>query len=183
MPTGGRSSFSLTTEGGAPRIGSADNPIATLDSTIAPNLPVSSTTLFRAKAAKALTFQQIAEALGRDEVAVAALFYGQAKASNADIIKLAELLDVQRGVLATQLDGWPHRGSSFEFPPKEPLIYRLFEIMQNYGLAYKAVINEKFGDGIMSAISFSTNVKKETDDKGDWVVITLRGKWLPFTRF
>ena len=68
--------------------------------------------------------------------------------------------------------------------------------------AYKAVINEKFGDGIMSAISFSTSVKKgtivsadvtmlrcriylltarlstETDDKGqDWVNIHLRGKW------
>lgn len=50
-------------------------------------------------------------------------------------------------------------------PPKEPLIYRLYEIVQNYGYAYKAVLNEKFGDGIMSAISFSTNVKKETDDK------------------
>lgn len=62
-------------------------------------------------------------------------------------------------------------------PPQEPLIYRLYEIVQNYGYAYKAVLNEKFGDGIMSAISFSTKVEKETDDKGDWAVITLRGKW------
>jgi len=53
----------------------------------------------------------------------------------------------------------------------------LFEIVQSYGYAYKAILNEKFGDGIMSAIAFSTNVKKETDEKGDWVVITLRGKW------
>ncbi len=64
-----------------------------------------------------------------------------------------------------------------EMPPKEPLIYRLYEIVQNYGYAYKAVMNEKFGDGIMSAISFSTHVEKETDDKGEWVKITLRGKW------
>jgi len=56
-------------------------------------------------------------------------------------------------------------------------VYRLYEIVQNYGYAYKAVLNEKFGDGIMSAISFSTKVEKETDDKGDWVKITLRGKW------
>ena len=62
-------------------------------------------------------------------------------------------------------------------PPREPLIYRLFEIVQNYGYAYKAVLNEKFGDGIMSAISFSTKVEKETDEKGEWAVITLRGKW------
>lgn len=62
-------------------------------------------------------------------------------------------------------------------PPKEPLMYRLYEIVQNYGYAYKAVINEKFGDGIMSAITFSTKVEKEVDDKGEWCKITLRGKW------
>jgi hypothetical protein len=56
-------------------------------------------------------------------------------------------------------------------------VYRLYEIVQNYGYAYKSVINEKFGDGIMSAISFSTKVEKETDEKGEWVKITLRGKW------
>jgi hypothetical protein len=67
-----------------------------------------------------------------------------------------------------------------DMPPKEPLIYRLYEIVQNYGYAYKAVLNEKFGDGIMSAISFSTKVEKETDEKGDWAVITLRGKWYGF---
>ncbi len=63
-------------------------------------------------------------------------------------------------------------------PPVEPLIYRLYEIVQNYGYAYKAVLNEKFGDGIMSAISFSTKVEKETDKDGNnWAVITMRGKW------
>jgi cyanate lyase len=64
-----------------------------------------------------------------------------------------------------------------EMPPREPLMYRLYEIVQNYGYAYKAVINEKFGDGIMSAISYSTKVEKEVDEKGEWVKITLRGKW------
>lgn len=63
-------------------------------------------------------------------------------------------------------------------PPKEPLIYRLYEIIQNYGYAYKAILNEKFGDGIMSAIAFTTKVEKETDKDGNnWAVITLRGKW------
>lgn len=88
-----------------------------------------------------------------------------------------------------------------DMPPREPLIYRLYEIVQNYGFAYKAILNEKFGDGIMSAISFSTKVEKETDKDGNnWAVITLRGKWylmfpdkygrsklilhrLPFSRF
>lgn len=76
------------------------------------------------------------------------------------------------------MSGFPDRGRTVEMPPKEPLIYRLYEIVQNYGYAYKAVLNEKFGDGIMSAISFSTKVEKETDKDGnDWAVITLRGKW------
>lgn len=84
--------------------------------------------------------------------------------------------------LGVQLAGYPFRGQVMDMPPKEPLIYRLYEIVQNYGYAYKAILNEKFGDGIMSAISFSTKVEKETDKDGNnWAVITLRGKW--YVRF
>ncbi|KAH6680903.1 cyanate hydratase [Halenospora varia] len=157
--------------------------IAVLDSTIVDRLPLSSKTLFDAKATKKLTFEAIASHLNRSEVAVAALFYGQAQASPEDITKLSSLLDVPEQTLTEQLGGFPDRGRAGPMPPVEPLIYRLYEIVQNYGYAYKAVLNEKFGDGIMSAISFSTKVEKETDEKGDWAVITLRGKWLPFTRF
>ncbi|THC99996.1 hypothetical protein EYZ11_000575 [Aspergillus tanneri] len=152
--------------------------LATLDTTQHPNLPASSTTLFQAKAAKKLSFEQIASYIGRNEVATAALFYGQAKASEEDVTKLSSLLDIPREVLEEQLSGFPDRGRSVEMPPREPLIYRLYEIVQNYGYAYKAVLNEKLGDGIMSAISFSTKVDKETDENGNtWAVITLRGKW------
>ena len=140
-------------------------------------LPVSSQTLFAAKWKKQVSFETIAKELGRGEVAVAAIFYGQAKASAEDIQKLSSYLDLDHATLETQLSGWPDRGKSVPCPPKEPLIYRLYEIVQNYGYAYKAVINEKFGDGIMSAITFSTTVDKETDEKGEWVVIKLRGKW------
>ena len=143
-----------------------------------PNLPASSETLFKAKAAKKLSFEQIAQHIGRNEVAAAAVFYGQAKASAEDINNLASLLDIPQPLLQEQLSGFPDRGRSVEMPPREPLIYRLYEIIQNYGYAYKAVLNEKFGDGIMSAISFSTKVEKETDGEGNnWAVITLRGKW------
>ena len=135
--------------------------------------------LFAQKKAKNLSFETIAQALGRDEVAVAALFYGQANASEEDIKKLSQLLEIPENVLlATEITGMPDRGRSVEMPTKEPLIYRLYEIVQNYGYAYKAILNEKFGDGIMSAISFSTHVEKEVDDKGvEWVNIHLRGKW------
>lgn len=98
-------------------------------------------------------------------------------ASPEDIKKLSQVLDIPAETLEAQLAGFPDRGRSLEMPPKDPLVYRLYEIVQNYGYAYKAVLNEKFGDGIMSAISFSTKVEKEVDDKGEWAKITLRGKW------
>ncbi|MCJ1365313.1 Cyanate hydratase [Acarospora aff. strigata] len=158
--------------------------IATLDTSLVHRLPASSSTLFEAKAQKKMTFESIAKELGRDEVAVAAIFYGQARASPEDIQKLSSVLGIQQSTLEQQLQGFPDRGRTIDMPPKEPLIYRLFEIVQNYGYAYKAVLNEKFGDGIMSAISFSTKVEKETDKDGNnWAIITLRGKWLPYSRF
>ncbi|KAJ5257018.1 Cyanate hydratase [Penicillium angulare] len=143
-----------------------------------PSHPRISETLFAFKSDKKLTFEQIGEHLGRNEVAAAAIFYGQARASPEDISKLSEILGLDHDLLTQELGGFPDRGRTVEMPPKEPLIYRLYEIVQNYGYAYKAVLNEKFGDGIMSAIAFSTKVEKETDaDGNNWAVITLRGKW------
>ncbi|KAL9131791.1 MAG: hypothetical protein Q9175_006678 [Cornicularia normoerica] len=166
------------------RMATSGTRVATLDSTLRDRLPVQSPTLFEAKAAKNLTFEDIAKQLGRNEVAVAAIFYGQAQTTSEDTEKLAEILGVDKSKLSMQLAGYPFRGQVMDMPPREPLIYRLYEIVQNYGYAYKAILNEKFGDGIMSAISFSTKVEKETDKDGNnWAVITLRGKWLPFSRF
>lgn len=142
-----------------------------------PRLPPSSPTLFEAKKKKNLSFEAIAKHVGRDEVAIAALFYGQAMASPEDIKKLSEILEIPHDLLQVQLSGFPNRGSTLDMPPRDPTIYRLYEIVQNYGQAYKAVLHEKFGDGIMSAISFSTHIEKETDEKGDWAKITWRGKW------
>lgn len=106
------------------------------------------------------------------------MFYGHTPANEQDVQNLAKILDIPEAELRqTEIMNFPDRGRSLEMPPREPLVYRLYEIVQNYGYAYKSVINEKFGDGIMSAISFSTKVEKETDEKGEWVKITLRGKW------
>ncbi|KAI9801604.1 MAG: Cyanate hydratase [Sarcosagium campestre] len=157
---------------------------AALDKSILPRLPQFSASLFEAKQKKAISFEAMAKELGRDEVAVAAIFYGQTQASKEDIAKLSELLEIDRAGLEQQLLDFPNRGHVMDMPPKEPLMYRLYEIVQNYGYAYKAILNEKFGDGIMSAIAFKTHVDKEKDAQGnDWVVITLKGKWLPYTRF
>lgn len=117
-------------------------------------------------------------------MAVAAIFFGQARASLDDVRALSAALQLPVSQLMPLQHEFPMRGAALEMPPKEPLIYRLYEIVQTYGVAYKAVLNEKFGDGIMSAVSFSTKVDKEVDASGaEWAVITLRGKWLPFSRF
>ena len=93
--------------------------------------------MFEAKAKKQLSFEAIGKELGRSEVAVAALFYGQARASEEDVSKLSKLLDVDHATLAQQLAGYPDRGRVIDMPPREPLIYRLYEVIQNYGPAYK----------------------------------------------
>jgi cyanate lyase len=90
--------------------------IATLDSTIADRLPAFSKTLFDGKAAKDLSFEAIAKHLGRSEVAVAALFYGQATASSEDVEKLSEILDLPKEALAAQLTGFPNRGQAGPMP-------------------------------------------------------------------
>ncbi|KAI1451379.1 cyanate hydratase [Annulohypoxylon moriforme] len=159
--------------------------LATLDATLAENLPAYSKVLFGAKTSNKITFEQIAQELGRSEVAIAAIFLGQAAASPEDVEKLSKILAVPKETLeASSISSIPNRGQAGPMPPKEPLVYRLYEIVQNYGYAFKAVMNEKFGDGIMSAIAFSSKVEKEVDGDGNtWVNITLRGKWLPYSRF
>lgn len=141
-------------------------------------LPASALTMFQAKAEKQLSFETLAKELGRSEVAVAGIFYGQVKPSEQDIKILSQILNLEHATLMQQLAGFPDRGRILEMPPKDPLIYRLFEVVQNYGYAYKAVMNEKFGDGIMSAVAFTTKVEKERAPDGNiWAVITMRGKW------
>jgi len=62
----------------------------------------------------------------------------------------------------------------------DPLIYRFYEIMQVYGMSLSAVIHDKFGDGIMSAIDFTLDVEKVEDPKGDRVKVIMNGKFLPY---
>ncbi|MGB0683186.1 MAG: cyanase [Magnetovibrionaceae bacterium] len=74
----------------------------------------------------------------------------------------------------------PSRGSLDNPVPTDPLIYRLYELVQVYGTTFKALIEEEFGDGIMSAIDFEMDIDRKEDPKGDRVVITLNGKFLPY---
>jgi len=73
-------------------------------------------TLINAKKARNVSFADLSKALGRDEVAIAAIFYGQAKASDEDIKKLSKALDIREDFLMTELSSFPDRGGTVEMP-------------------------------------------------------------------
>jgi cyanate lyase len=64
--------------------------------------------------------------------------------------------------------------------PTDPCIYRLYEIVGVYGPTIKAIIQEKFGDGIMSAIDFDMQITRVENPKGDRVKIEMSGKYLGY---
>ena len=146
------------------------------------SFPESTQLLLKAKKEKGLTFADIGILLGLDEVWVASLFYGQSTASYEEADKLLTTLGLGtelKEILTTP----PVKGSLDPVIPTDPLIYRFYEIMQVYGMPMKDVIQEKFGDGIMSAIDFTINVDKVEDPKGDRVKVSMCGKFLPYKKW
>ncbi len=77
----------------------------------------------------------------------------------------------------------PYKGSLPAVVPTDPLIYRFYELVNVYGSTIKELIHEEFGDGIMSAIDFTMDLKREADPKGDRVRITMSGKFLPYKTY
>ena len=137
--------------------------------------------LLAAKKEKSLSFADLETVVGRDEVWIAAVFYRQASASQEEAEKIVSALGLDPDA-AEALTECPLKGLG-PVVPTDPLIYRFYEIMQVYGMPLKAIIHEKFGDGIMSAIDFILDVKKEESSKGDRVVVTMNGKFLPYNKW
>jgi cyanate lyase len=81
------------------------------------------------------------------------------------------------------LQAVPYKGSLPTAMPTDPLIYRLYEIVNVYGTTIKELIHEEFGDGIMSAIDFTMDIAREPDPKGDRVKVLLSGKFLPYKTY
>jgi cyanate lyase len=75
----------------------------------------------------------------------------------------------------------PMRGAPM--PPTDPLIYRFYEMVMVNGPAWKALIEEEFGDGIMSAIDFDLKMERLAHPKGDRVQLTMSGKFLPYRHY
>jgi cyanate lyase len=141
-----------------------------------------SNTLLNAKRSKGISFTELETLLGRDEVWIASLFYGQSTASAEEADKIIEVLSLDPALKA-ELMTPPVKGCLDPVIPSDPLIYRFYEIMQVYGLPLKDVIQEKFGDGIMSAIDFTLEVDKVENPAGDRVKVTMCGKFLPYKKW
>ncbi|GAA3924980.1 cyanase [Litoribacillus peritrichatus] len=131
-----------------------------------------------AKAEKQLTWEKMGKALGCSHVWLTSVCLGMNSAPKDTAFSLTEYLgledDVAHALMVYPTKVWD------QAVPTDPLIYRLYEVVGVYGETLKEVIQEKFGDGIMSAIDFSMDVDKIEDPKGDRVLLTLNGKFLPY---
>jgi cyanate lyase len=148
------------------------------------NLSELSKKLLDTKRQKGLTWSALSKVVGMSELWLAALFYGEASATSEVAHKLREALALSPGD-ADALQLFPLKGNSTPAAtiPTDPFLYRFFEIIAVYGFAIKDVVQEKFGDGIMSAVDFTMDIQKVEDPKGDRVLITMSGKFLPYKRW
>jgi cyanate lyase len=132
-----------------------------------------------ARLQKGLTWQQLADAIGKPVVWTTAALLGQ-QPIPAELGKVVvEMLGIDESAVPV-LAAVPMRGGLPTAVPTDPTIYRFYEVLQVYGGAIKELIHEQFGDGIMSAINFSVDVQKKPHPAGDRVVVTLDGKFLPY---
>ncbi len=138
--------------------------------------------VLEAQRRQGLTFQELADNVGRHVVWTTAAIMGQATMDTAEAEALIAMLGLGPEV-AEALQQVPTKGSLPGAVPVDPLVYRLHEITQVYGTSIKAVIHEKFGDGIMSAIDFEIDIQRIPDPKGDRVQITYNGKFLPYRKW
>ena len=129
------------------------------------------------------SWKAIAAKIGpRSPIYYTAALHGQMKLSKAEAEAAGRVLDLDVDEVAL-LQEIPYRGSLPTAVPTDPLIYRFYELVQVYGTTWKALIEEEFGDGIMSAIDFDMSIDRQPDPKGDRVRITMSGKFLSYKQY
>lgn len=135
------------------------------------------------KREKNLSWKSIAQSIGgASPVLVTAALLGQMRLTEEEAKKAQGLFGLTDAE-AKLLTEVPYRGSLPTVPPTDPLVYRLYEIVMVYGTTLKELIQEEFGDGIMSAIDMTLGVEREKDPAGDRVRLTISGKFLPYKRY
>ena len=110
--------------------------------------------ILAAKADKKLTFAEIAKAVGKHTVWVTSALLGQATMIGRGGPEGRRRPRPRARTWRRRSRRTRPRVRSTADVPVDPLIYRFHEITQVYGTTLKALIQEMFGDGIMSAIDF-----------------------------
>lgn len=130
------------------------------------------------KRSKGWSWKSITDEIGGiSPVLVVGALLGQQKLVKPLAKKAAALFGLDENEMKL-LNEVPMRG--IQMPPTDPLIYRFYELIMVNGPAWKALIEEEFGDGIMSAIDFDFDMERQPDEKGDRVRISMSGKFLPY---
>ena len=139
--------------------------------------------ILAAKRSKRLSWKTIAAEIGGGSaVYLTAALMGQMKLRPEQAERAAKLLGLGEEETSL-LQEIPYRGSLPAAVPTDPLIYRFYELVQVYGTTWKELIQEEFGDGIMSAIDFDMSIERQPEPKGDRVRLTLSGKFLPYKEY
>ena len=131
-----------------------------------------------AKDEKGVTWEEIGDAVGMAPVFLASICLGTNSAVPEKASAIASFLDLGEDV-AKALTVFPKKVWD-QAVATDPLIYRFYEIAGVYGESVRQVVQEEFGDGIMSAIDFKLDVEREEDPKGDRVKLIFSGKFLPY---
>ena len=138
--------------------------------------------IIAAKVAKHIRWADVAKKVGQSKEWTTAACLGQMTLTAAQAKAVGKLFDLTADDILW-LQRVPYKGSLPTAIPTDPLIYRLYELVNVYGTTIKELIHEEFGDGIMSAIDFSMDLTREADPKGDRVRIVMSGKFLPYRTY
>lgn len=134
--------------------------------------------IIAAKKRRKLTWEGIAQDIGMSPVFTHSACMGMNAFPAGKATALVALLGLPEEA-AEVLSESPNKVFA-QTVPTDPCIYRFYEVVGVYGPTLKALIHEKFGDGIMSAIDFDMTLEREANPKGDRVKITMSGKYLGY---
>ena len=118
------------------------------------------------KREKGWTWKYICEQIGgMSPILITGAVLGQMKLTKPQAANAAKLFGLTKSEQAL-LNEVPMRGTGTPMPPTDPLIYRFYELIMVNGPALKALIEEEFGDGIMSAIDFDMDIMRQSRSEG-----------------
>ena len=138
--------------------------------------------IIAAKIQKGIKWSDVAKKIGLSKEWVIAGCLGQMSFDKKQSAIIGKTFGLPAEAVAL-LQCVPYKGSLPTTVPTDPLIYRFYELVNVYGSTFKELIHEEFGDGIMSAIDFKMDLKREPNAAGDRVNIVMSGKFLPYKTY